>query len=222
MILSIILFIPVITSIPVLILLLILGLFPYTIIPTILFCCFYVLFRIWFYYRCKKYIDLNKNIIKINYFIKTNNKKEGTICFNSFDGKYLCKNNNGEFIKFDLKGFLLKKSFIRAFVVRQIRYKVVSNKLKISKLFLLKLKGKYKYDKLYLIIDNHKYLVFSNGVSRNTIISSEISKSKYGSLYNSVRTYFGGNVVEEVNERIYLNKYKCFLTFKPVAENKKQ
>ena len=166
----------------------------------------------WFFHRCRKYINLNRNIIKIDNFINKYDNKEGAIIFNSFNNEYICKNNGSE-IKFNLKGFMLKKSFIRAFVIRQIRYKSVSNKLKISKLFSIKLKCKLKYNKLYLIIDDHKYLIFSNGVSRNTFLSAEISMSKYAAMYLSAKTFIYGNVIEEINEKYYLEEYKFYKNF---------
>lgn len=209
MIISVVLFICMFASFLSFIVLLCVGMFPYIIIPIILFFILFLMFRIWFYHRCRKYINLNKNIIEIDSFIQSDDKQVGFIKFLSNNGLYSCVNNNS-CISFDLKGFLLKKSFIRAFVIRQIRYKTISNKLKISKLFSLKLKCRYKYEKLFLIIDNHKYLIQSNGISKNTFISSEISKSKYAAMYSSMRTFYDSNVIQEVNEKIYLEYYKFY------------
>ena len=212
MLVSIVLFILLILSFLSFILLFPFGLYQYAIIPLIIFFILLLFFRMWFYHRCRKYINLNRNIIKIDNFINKYDNKEGAIIFNSFNNEYICKNNGSE-IKFNLKGFMFKKSFIRAFTVRQIRYKAISNKLKISKLFSIKLKCKCKYDKLYLVINKHKYLIFSNNISKNTFLSSEISKAKFAAMYNSMRTYFASNVVEEINEKIYLDFYKFYRDF---------
>ena len=40
-------------------------LYQYAIIPFIILCIFILMFRMWFYHRCRKYINLNKNIIDI-------------------------------------------------------------------------------------------------------------------------------------------------------------
>jgi hypothetical protein len=189
-----------------------LGLYQYTIIPFAIFCILLLLFRMWFYHRCRKYIDLNKDIISIENFIQGNDKNEGYIRFNSENNSYSCVCNDS-IIRFNLKGFILKKSFIRAFIVRQIRYKAVSNKLKIAKLFSLKLKSNFKYNKLYLIINIHTYLILMNGISINTIFSSEISNSNFAALYSSLRTFMAGNVIIDINEKIYSDYYKAYSRF---------
>ena len=185
------------------------GLYQYAIIPFIIFCSFLLMLRMWFYHRCRKYINLNRNIIHIEKFIQTRGENEGYIIFSSINGIYSCVGNDS-IIRFDLNGFICKKSFIRAFIVRQIRYKAVSNKLKISKLFSLNLKCKCRHDKIYLVINNHNYLIYSNDVSKNTFLSSEISKSKLAAMYSSIRNYFASNVVEEISEKIYLDYYKFY------------
>lgn len=202
LILSIISFVSFILSFP-------FRLYQYAIIPFIIFCIFLLILRMWFYHRARKYINLNRNIIHIEKFIQAREKNEGYIIFSSINGIYSCMGNDS-IIRFDLNGFIFKKSFIRAFIVRQIRYKSVSNKLKISKLFSIKLKCKCKYDKIYLVINNHNYLIFSNNVSKNTFLSSEISKAKFAAMYSSIRHYFASNVVKSINEKIYLDYYKFY------------
>lgn len=187
-------------------------LYQYAIIPFIIFCIFLLIFKIWFNHRCRKYINLNRNIVHIEKFIQARGKNEGYIIFSSINGIYSCVGNDS-IIRFDLNGFILKKSFIRAFIIRQIRYKAVSKKLKISKLFSIKLKCKCKYDKINLVINNHSYLIYLNGVSKNSFLSSEISKAKFASMYNSTRNYFTSNRVEVINEKIYLDYYKFYKNF---------
>lgn len=212
MLVSIVLLIFMVFSLASFILLFPFELYQYAIIPFIILCIFILMFRMWFYHRCRKYINLNKNIIDIKKFIQTNDKNEANITFYSHGDIYLSRTDDS-IIEFNLKGFALKKSFIRAFVVRQIRYKAVSKKLKISKLFSINLKCDYKYDKLYLIINGHKSLIFSNGISKNTLLSSEISKAKFAAMYSSHRAYSSSNAVEEMNEKIYLDYYKFYRDF---------
>ena len=188
------------------------GLYQYSPVPLFTFCVFYVLFVMWFQHRCRKYINLNKTFIKIEKFIQKNDKNEGYIIFKSINNIYSCEGVDST-INFDLNGFMLKKSFIRAFVLRQMRYKTVSEKLKISKLFSLKLKCKYKYDKLYLVINNHKYIIFSNGISKNTILSSEISKAKFAYMYNSFRGFVDCNMILQIDEKRYLDFFKFYKNF---------
>lgn len=188
------------------------GLYQYAIIPFILFCILFIFFQIWFYHRCRKYINLNKTIVKIDNFIQKRGNNEGYIIFSSTKNIYSCEGKNST-INFNLEGFIFKKSFIRAFIIRQIRYKTITNKLKISKLFSRKLKCKCKYDKIYLIINNHKYLIYSKNTSINTFLSSEISKAKFAAMFISFRSYFFCNEVKEINEKIYLDYYKFYKNF---------
>ena len=200
MIVSILLLLLFILLVICLIVLLFFGLYIYTVIPIFFLLIDFLFFRSWIYHRCRKYININKNIIRISDFIQKKDCLEGFITFKSNNSEYYCKNNDSV-IRFNLNGFLLKKSFIRAFVIRQIRYKTISNKLKIAKLFSIRLKCKLKYNKLFLVIDNHKYLIYSNGVSKNTFLSSEISKSKYGVMYLSRRVFKTSNNIEEIDEK---------------------
>ena len=80
-------------------------------------------------------------------------------------------------------------------------------------MFSINLKCKCKYDRLYLVINNHKYLVVSNNFSKNTILSSEISKAKFAAMYSSLRSYFSSNVIIEIDEKIYLDYYKFYRDF---------
>ena len=161
------------------------------------------MFITWFFHRCRIFIHMNRNIVNIHKFIQKKGN-EHYIIFRSRGYSYICENKN-DYITFNLRNFLLKKSFIRAFVIRQIRYKTISNKLKISKLFSIRLKC--EYDKFFLVIDNHRYLIVNNGISKNTIFSSEISKANFGAMYMSRLTFVSNNNIEEINEKLYLDKY---------------
>ena len=152
---------------------------------------------------------MNRNIINIDKFIQNDEMNDGYITFSSSGNVYKCQNGT-ESIIFDLHNFILKRSFIRAFVIRQIRYKTISNKLRIAKLFSIKLKVKSKYNRIFLIIDNKKYLIFVNGLSKNSIISSEISKANFSAMFTSIRTFVSSNSVENINEKVYLDYYKFY------------
>lgn len=185
------------------------NMLPYIIIPVVFLLVNLLAFRIWFYHRCRIFIQMNRNIINIDKFIQNDEMNDGYITFSSSGNVYKCQNGT-ESIIFDLHNFILKRSFIRAFVIRQIRYKTISNKLRIAKLFSIKLKVKSKYNRIFLIIDNKKYLIFVNGLSKNSIISSEISKANFSAMFTSIRTFVSSNSVENINEKVYLDYYKFY------------
>ncbi len=211
LIITILLFTCILIAVNSFVIILVYGLFEYSIIPVIICMLLIIIFRIWFYRRCRKYIKYNKNIKQIGDFIVKDANNEGIIKFVKNNGLYECLSNKDK-ISMDLNGFLLKISFIRAYVVRQLRYKSVSEKLKISSLFKLKLKcEKIKYTKIWLVIDNKKYLIMnSSKYTKNTILSKEISKSMFASMYTSNRTFLNSNVIEKIDEKIYLNYYKFY------------
>ena len=118
-------------------------------------------------------------------------------------------NYKDENIVFDLNGYLFKKSFIIARIVRELRYPIVSNQLYLAELLNFKLRIK-KYDNVIVrFIDGKKIKeihIVKSYISKNTFLSRAISESKYYDNYLFSRSYFKYmKVIEKINENIYLN-----------------
>ena len=118
-------------------------------------------------------------------------------------------NYKDENIVFDLNGYLFKKSFIIARIVRELRYPIVSNQLYLAELLNFKLRIK-KYDNVVVrFIDGKKIKeihIVKSYISKNTFLSRAISESKYYDNYLFSRSYFKYmKVIEKINENIYLN-----------------
>lgn len=162
----------------------------------------YVIFSI----HAKKY---PKNSFK-NYNVSNildaveNIENEKIITFYNKNGIWFCDKVN---LKMDLIGFLFPKSFIRAYVIRNLRYEVISNKKPLIKLFKKKLfVGNKTNIYIKFIIDNSikKIRIVTNGISKNSFLSKEITISRYYKIFSSMRMinrYL--NVITEINEKIY-------------------
>lgn len=102
----------------------------------------------------------------------------------TIDGDYvICDYDKS--IRFDLKKFLFKKAFIRAMVVRHLRYRTVNKKLRLYKFFKLRLRVREqeKMDNLYIKFiygEKEKEIqVLKNGVSVNSWLSVNIIRARY-------------------------------------------
>jgi hypothetical protein len=129
------------------------------------------------------------------------------IGFKLYDNKWISVKDDN--LIFNLENYLFKKSFIIARIIRELRYPVISNQLNFSKLLNLKLKIN-KTDKLivrFINGDNVKeYVLVNESISKNTIISRAVIKSRYYGHYLSDRSYNEYmKKIEQPNENIYLN-----------------
>ena len=123
----------------------------------------------------------NYKVKNIKDYIKTENG-EKVITFEYKNGLWVCENCD-KAIVFDLKGYLFKKSFITAFVIRQIRYATIRNRR--AEILLYKMKNeepKFKSTNLYLqfVLDKkvEKQQIIKNGISKNTFLSYIITNLK--------------------------------------------
>ncbi len=142
------------------------------------------------YYHFEKYIDKH-NIIKFKY----ENKK-----WILDDEKFV--------LEFSFKKeFIFQKSYILAFLVRNLRYKYIKNQKPIACLFKKKFKISNNEKIIAIFIKDNKtkqYVISNNGRSKYTFLSREITKSKFAChLYY---THFNNeylSVIENVNERFW-------------------
>lgn len=93
-------------------------------------------------------------------------------------------NYDNQEIKINLKGYLFPTSFIKSYVIRQLRYQLVNKKLPLTDLFRRKLPiEKYAANNIYIETINNKSIIRSivvrQGVSLHTLFSQLISQSSY-------------------------------------------
>lgn len=105
------------------------------------------------------------------------------LTFVNQNGVWTYRHDNQE-IKINLKGYLFPTSFIKSYVIRQLRYHLVNKKLPITDLFRRKfLIKKYAANNIYLETINNKRtsrtVVVRQGVSLHTLLSQLISQSSY-------------------------------------------
>lgn len=156
-----------------------------------------------------KYLKKEKENLK-SFRLSKSVDKTNTVYVIDFvyvDNKWVCKQNNR--IAFALDGYLFKKSFIIARVVREVRYSTISNQIKLIKLLNFRLKIN-NFDNLMIrFTDNNKikeFWVVKNHISQNTVLSKAISKSNYyGYFFNANDTLRYLKITKKINEELYLN-----------------
>ena len=135
------------------------------------------------------------------------------------DGKkcIVFKNNHGIWscecsdcnIKLDLRGYLFQRQYIRAYVIRNMRYKYISRKRPLKNLTKLRFAIGYKGNLFLKTIDKKIKIckIVDNGVSISTHFSSLLNRAGHYKVYLSNRTaYQFENSIESINERIYMNR----------------
>ena len=107
----------------------------------------YLVIFIIFSKETNKQLEKEKQILKSLKLTNLIYKENGVnvIGFELKNNKWVSEKDDN--ISFELENYLLKKSFIIARIIRELRYPIVSNQLYLSKLLSFKLKIK-KYDNL--------------------------------------------------------------------------
>lgn len=187
------------------------SLYPYSVPLLMISVALYLFISITFFKRTNTMLNKQKDkllLLKINK-IKIRENDMEVIEFEKKDGKWISKKD--ESIVLDLQGYLFQKSFIKAWIIRNIRYRVVSNRLQLIKLSAFKLRVSNTKDLKIRFIEGDKhreYLVVKNNVSKNTILTRSITKSKYHTDFLSAYSYRYQRRVKEINEEIYLDEDK--------------
>lgn len=169
----------------------------------------YIFISIIFFKHTNKQLEKERNILKSFRLIKCINRENGinVIEFKFNNGKWV--NAKNEDLIFALDNYLFKKSFIIARIIRELRYPIVSNQLILSKLLNLKLKINNIDNLIVRFVDGNNisdYVLVKKGISKNTILSRSISKSRYYDFYLSNRLYSKYmKKIKKINENIYLN-----------------
>jgi len=123
------------------------------------------------------------------------------------DGEFWVCENNQQVIKLKLSGYLYKKSYLVSYVIRNLRYPIISNKLSWKYLFSNSFHIRKNLNLKLIIIDGNKRFektIVKNGVSKYGIIAKNITISPFYSVLFFNRSYHGlRNNVSYIDERIY-------------------
>ena len=191
--------------------------------------CLFISFSQYYYYSIPLFIiGLILYIIEYCFFNRYTMKypRNDMLEFENFDYKKAIKKEDGmnliifvndhgiwsceyfnKIIRLDLRGYLFQKSYLRAFVIRNLRYASISNKKPLKYLFKKKLYSGYNYDIFLKTVSKKTILkkIVCKGVSINTLISLMINKSRYYKSFITARTaYRLENFIGPINEKIYM------------------
>ena len=133
-----------------------------------------------------------------------------TIQFVKKNGVWICENNKYA-VKLDLSGYLFQKSYLVSFVVRNLRFPVISRKLPYEKYLF---RNKFLLDKreniTLIIIDGDKKSelpIVRNGISRYGFIAKHITEShECWSLI--FRRCQGTPIAYYIDEKLYRRQFK--------------
>jgi len=145
-----------------------------------------------FYKTANKYPLNDISEYHINNFKKLLIKAEDFYVIQIFkkDGLWVCENNS-QSIKLNLGKYLFQKSYLISYVVRNLRYTLISNKLPWKHLFDNKFFIKKDLNvKLVLIDGEKKYekFIVHNGMSKYGFIAKQITFSPFYSSSLSIKS----------------------------------
>lgn len=140
-----------------------------------------------FYYSFCSYSNCFPNNSSEDFIFEINKNNVGTIENNQLiinmvkEGAFYITSNSEKKLKFDLSGFLFKKSFLRSFFARNYNYlQINKNRLKLKyinrNLYLEYLK---KYQDVILKIDGKNYYIVKNNKTKFTVLSRLITFSPF-------------------------------------------
>ena len=154
--------------------------------------------------------DIEKCDILKDFCTKSSEDKNlKIITFKLENGYWIC-NSEGRTIKLDLSGYLFPQIYIKSFVIRNLRYKVISQKQPLNMLFKNKLFIKKDLNLNLVIISGNKvaeYNLVRNGISKYGLMCREITKSPFYHFFLSNRALNSLNRITFIDENIY-QKYR--------------
>ena len=147
-----------------------------------------------------KYISGRKIKCNINHFFNFRGKIEVEL-FAKRDGDTFSLNYNNKKIKFETNTKIFKEGMFIAYIVRNIRFPEISNKLPLLSLFKKRLPIT-NLKNLVLDLDGKKYILVKNGISLNKY--SFINKCWYYKdfLFKTTNCYIGKTICT-INEKIF-------------------
>lgn len=161
---------------------------------------FYILLSI----HTKKYPK--NSIDDYNNFRIKNSLSDITICIFKENGYWFCKCQDNQ-VKIDLKGYLFQKSYILAYLNRQIKYSV--HNLTVRQFFKCKLEiKKHKNINIYADFGRTRKKILQNGILKQSILSQLISQIRYLKHYLFMKTavsFSKEKIRKNVDEKDYMN-----------------
>lgn len=139
--------------------------------------------------------------------IKDKNLK--IITFEFIDNCWICQNKD-KIIKLDLSGYIFPRTYIKSFVIRNLRYKIISQKQPLNMLFKNKLFIKKDLNLNLVIMEENKvtkYNIVNNGISKYGLLCREITKSPFYHFFLSNRAFNSLKRIKFINETVY-QKYR--------------
>ena len=151
------------------------------------------------------YFVNNVNLLCENNKVDKNNK---TITFTKTDGVWHCSKGNYS-IKLNLKGYLFEKSYLISYVVRNLRYPIITNKQPLKYLFKQKYFIKENLNVNLILIDGEKTSVVQivkNGVSQYKRLAKLVTEAPFHYSLLFARTGKElDNFTTIINEKTYKN-----------------
>ena len=130
---------------------------------------------------------------------------EHIIIFEKKEGEWICQSDPS--IILNLNGYLFEKSFILAWIIRNLRYRTISDRQPLKRIYSFQHPIKRFKKVMVRFIDKGKpfdYIIVKNGVSRHTILTRAITKARFcldlSGRYSATRF----KDVESINEKQYL------------------
>lgn len=156
----------------------------------------------------------------IIYDYPKNNVSDFVIPYKKVDNMdfYVSKKKNIYTIKFDkymcdlnLKGFVFPLLYVKSFIIRNIRFIEISNRLPIRTLWKRKIKMTYcKIKNANIIYKNKKIKIVKNSVSKANLIDNFINLSAHHGYFPSYsrydRPFDANNNILKLNEKLYVVK----------------
>lgn len=149
----------------------------------------------------KKILSKKDNYFEIK-FVKNNNN-------------WICENNS-QLVKLDLNGYAFEKSYLISYVIRNLRYPLISNKQPFKYLFVNRFFIKENMNVKLIIINGNKRtekMIVKNGISRYGFIAKHISFAPFylsglsNRHYQSIRN-FKSYIDEQKYKHFYIKHKK--------------
>lgn len=171
----------------------------------------FLVFAILFYKRANRF-PLNdiSEYDKFDWRKFLNNTDDNNIVlFEKIAGVWVCGNGEKK-VTLDLTGYLFPKSYLISYVVRNLRYPLISKKLPLKYLFQNSFPIKKKIDIRLVVIDGHKrkeITIVKNGVTKYGFVSQQITLSAF---YWHLFSNYSYQRIRHLKTYIDENEYKNF------------
>ena len=189
---------------------------PYQILASSVITLFLLLFTVLFFVGSVNELPKNSPTQFLNFSAEKAQAKETDnnyyICFEKEDSCWICRSDDENFV-WDLENHPFEKQYLCAFVVRSLRYSLISNKKAFHHLFKLRYRiPAYANKNLYVDFKykgcSKRIQVVKNGISKQGLIAQEISSAIYIDLtiHRAIRRELGSYFFSDLDKRISVNE----------------